>query len=110
MADSPEERNKLRLDRINGKGLEVATKLSELLAGKDVDLATLNPYEDDPNIKKEERLRAYLDQINAARRRLLDGDFGACQACGETFRAEVLDETPWIGVCEPCIRAGRPRR
>lgn len=107
---SLDDRSKLRLERINKKGLEVATKLAELKAGKDVSLKDFGLVMDkeDTVEKKERRLRAFLDQINASRTRLNAGDegnYGKCLACGTEFDDPTLDETPWIERCGDCVAA-----
>ena len=102
------ESRTLRFQRINGKGMEVAQKLAEVLAGKDVELADLGDLHGlDLVDKKEMRLRAFLDKINAARRRLDTEAYGTCVSCSTAFKAAVLDETPWIDRCEPCDQAGK---
>lgn len=110
LADGDAELNEVqksqRLNRINAKGLAVATKLSEVLAGKDIDLSELGDLRGiDPRDTKERRLREYLDTINAARTRLLKGDYGICLECKEPLGDALLDETPWATLCNDC-RAG----
>ena len=103
MTDDEAARRSLRLKRINAKGLEVATRLSDLLANKDVTLADLEGLVELGRSQKEVRLRAYLDQINAARQRLLDGTLGACLSCDVPLGDAVLDEQPWIECCSACL-------
>lgn len=103
-----EASRQLRLKRINAKGLGVATRLSELLAGKDVDLGAIGVSGPDLVDDKEMRLRDFLDQINGARQRLLSGGYGACLACGAPFPEAALDEIPWIERCADCEAADRP--
>ena len=99
-----EAQKQMRLKRINQKGLAVATKLSEVLAGKDIDLSQLGDLSGiDPNDKKERRLRAYLDTINAARKRLQTADYGRCLKCPDALTDAVLDEAPWTTVCRNCL-------
>ena len=103
MTDDEAARRSLRLKRINAKGLEVATRLSDLLANKDVTLADLEGLAELGRSQKEVRLRAYLDQINAARQRLLDGTPGVCLSCDVPLGDAVLDEQPWIERCSACL-------
>ncbi len=103
-----EARKQLRLKRINDKGLGVATRLSELLAGKDVDLGAIGLSGPELVDDKEMRLRGFLDQINAARQRLLSGAYGVCLACGAPFPDAALDEMPWIERCSDCVAEDRP--
>ena len=103
-----EDQKKLRLERINAKGMGVNSKLVELLAGKEVDLSALDASGIDPIDNKEMRLRDYLDRINAARKRLMTGAYGSCLACGVGFSDPELDETPWLEVCGDCGQKGAP--
>ena len=93
-----------RLKRINEKGLGVATRLADLMAGKEVDMADLGDLRGlDLIDMKEMRLRTFLNQINAARTRLGSADYGKCLNCGSLFSDATLDETPWIENCSTCI-------
>ncbi len=102
---TPEQRA-LRLSRINAKGFEVATKLAELKAGKDVSLGEIDvhglPLD---KRRKEERLRAFLETVNLARRRLNEGGYGHCLRCGEALSDGQLDEMPWVERCAGCEAA-----
>ena len=80
------------------RGLDLATRLSELLAGGDA-ARILGAFGLDakPGAKPEELLRRALDQVEA-RRKLLDaGDdrFGRCDVCGVDLGAAALGEMPW---------------
>ena len=104
MADSNQT---LRLNRINAKGLQVATQLADILAGKDIDLSDLGDVHGiEIGDKKERRLRAFLDQINDARKRLLSAGYGACLSCHTPFSDAALDETPWLARCGDCEAKG----
>jgi RNA polymerase-binding transcription factor DksA len=96
----------LRLRRINAKGLEIANKLAELLAGQDVRLSDFELTGGEPGETKEQRLRRFLSSINAARTRLLGhsdaAPYGECLACGVELPAGALDEMPWVERCPPC--------
>jgi RNA polymerase-binding transcription factor DksA len=100
-------RRALRLERINRKGMEVAERLAQLLAGQDVKLGDIDPSDvfDLEGMKQEAWLRAFLDQVNQARRRLQGGGYGNCLSCGQRFEDTVLDEGPWIAQCAPCRAA-----
>ena len=96
-------RRALRLQRINRKGLEVATKLADLKAGQNITLADMQtPGLDTEAMDAEARVRAYLDLINAARVRLNGADYGRCLACDEALDEAALDETPWLERCARC--------
>lgn len=86
------------------RGQELATLLSEVLAGKDKDrsLAALG-LTDKPGLRAEERLRLALDQVER-RRTLIDaGDdaYGRCDVCGEDLGLVALGEMPWADRCRP---------
>ncbi|MDP6945779.1 MAG: hypothetical protein QF464_16635 [Myxococcota bacterium] len=112
MSDAPsDERRALRLGRINQKGLEVATRLAELKAGQNVTLADMGaPGLDIEAMTKEERIRAFLDLVNASRARLMSGDYGRCLSCDVTLGSAVLDEVPWTERCTDCARDQAPIR
>ena len=97
-------RTTLRLKRINQKGLEVATKLAELMADKDVTLADFEGGVVLGRADKEIRLRAFLTRINAARQRLLSGTYGVCEYCTTPHSEAALDEQPWLDRCSSCER------
>ena len=97
-------RTTLRLKRINQKGLEVATKLAELMANKDVTLADFEGGVELGRADKEIRLRAFLTRINSARERLLSGTYGVCDDCPTPYSDAALDEQPWRDRCSSCER------
>ena len=104
-------RRDLRLGRINQKGLEVATRLAELKAGQNISLADMeSPGLDIEAMTQEERIRAFLDLINAARTRLMSGDYGRCLACDAELTPAALDELPWTQRCADCERDQAPVR
>lgn len=103
-----DDTTQLRLKRINAKGWEVNEKLTALLAGKDLDLSSIGISGVDMIDDKEQRLRGFLDMINAARKRLNAGPYGACLACGEPFAPAALDEQPWLEVCSNCAASAAP--
>jgi RNA polymerase-binding transcription factor DksA len=93
----------LRLTRINQKGWEVAQKLQAVKA-KTLDSVEeiFDELSDGKKLRVEERLRAWLDQINRARKRLQDGDYGLCLSCGKAFSDLELDEMAWVEYCALC--------
>lgn len=95
----PEQRAQLR-SALMRRGRDLATLLSEVLAGKrPPSLVTL--LEQKPGKRPEELLRLALDQVEA-RRRLLDADddgFGRCEVCGQDLGAGALGEVPWADRC-----------
>lgn len=96
-----EARARLRrklLDR--GRGL--ATRLAEVLAGKDGDRALRAlGLTAKPSMRPEEVLRAALDHVEALRKRLEAGDdgYGRCHVCDADLGLAAMDEVPWADAC-----------
>lgn len=105
MVITPERRERYRRALLD-KGLNVSTLLADVLAGKDraTALAAIPALSDKPGMRKEEKLRAYLDFIESRRLSLLadDGEFGTCTACGDELSEVELDELPWAYRCRAC--------
>ncbi|MCA9676606.1 MAG: hypothetical protein H6708_10530 [Kofleriaceae bacterium] len=85
------------------RGLDLATLLAEILAGKDkqTELEALG-LDARPGARPEELLRAALEQIEA-RRRLLDASddqYGRCDVCGVDLELAALGELPWADRCQ----------
>jgi RNA polymerase-binding transcription factor DksA len=89
------------------RGLDLATILSELLAGKDKTRAVeAMQIGGKPGMKPEEKVRLALDAVEA-RRKLIDADddrFGRCDVCGEDLGAVALGELPWADRCQKHMR------
>jgi DnaK suppressor protein len=47
----------------------------------------------------EENSEEMLEEIDAALKRIEDGTYGVCEACGETIPADRLDAIPWTRFC-----------
>lgn len=90
--------------RLMKKGLEIATLLADELGGADTAgaLRALG-LDAQPGEKPEEKLRRYLDLIEAKRDLLDTGDdeFGRCGECGIDLGAVALAEMPWADRCPP---------
>ncbi|HEX9604920.1 MAG TPA: hypothetical protein VF973_14310 [Myxococcales bacterium] len=86
------------------KGQDVSDLLAALLAGKDVDLASL-PLSGSADDGDEARLRRFLEQIDRAVKCFGTGWYGHCQICDVELSAAVLSEQPWISRCP--THAGR---
>ncbi len=98
-----EERQALRLERINAKGWEVAQRLMNVKARQNLDLSDIKGLKmDDTDEPPEVRLRRWLDQINASRTRLGTDAYGKCEGCGAPFSDGQLDEMPWVSHCAAC--------
>lgn len=84
------------------RGLNLATLLSQVLAGKEPPaLAAMLAAK--PGKRPEEVLRLALDQVEA-RRKLIDaGDdrYGRCDICGVDLGVMALTEMPWADRCAP---------
>jgi hypothetical protein len=108
----PDDSLRPRLRRgLLDRGRVLATLLSEVLAGKRIEVK-LGPLGivGKPGMRPEEKLRWALDQVES-RRRLLDaGDdrFGRCDACGEDLGEPALAEMPWADRCRAHSGASPP--
>lgn len=94
--------NDQRLALINKKGWEVAQKLQELKAKKNVSLTDFLKDDGDAKEPPEVRLRRYLDLINRSRTRIQSGSYGLCLGCAKPFLDAELDEMPWVELCRTC--------
>jgi RNA polymerase-binding transcription factor DksA len=56
------------------------------------------------------RTRAQLAEIDAAERRLADGRYGRCEACGRPIAPARLEALPATRTCIACATAGARRR
>lgn len=50
--------------------------------------------------------RNQLDQVDAALRRIEEGSFGKCEACGNEIAKERLDAVPYTPYCIECAQKG----
>lgn len=104
MAGPPDDhlRDAVRLaawkKQLLAKGVGVAKALEDLLAKKDVDLASLRAPllpEKDP----ETRLRRFLDLIDRRIKAFETGAWGRCVDCGAAIDEITLDNGPWTERC-----------
>ena len=109
MAIDAETRERLR-KALLAKGLELATLLADVLAGKDREraLAALPAFTVRPGLRPEERLRLYLDHVESRRQLLVSGDprYGVCERCGAELSVMELEEMPWADRCRACGTEG----
>jgi RNA polymerase-binding transcription factor DksA len=88
--------------KLLGRGQVIATKLSEILNGKDK-LSGLRALGLDakPGMKPEEVLRAALDHVEKLRKQVEAGDdaYGRCWVCGKDLGLAGLEEVPWADAC-----------
>lgn len=84
------------------RGQVIATKLSEILNGKDA-LTGLRALGLDakPGMKPEEVLRAALDHVEKLRKQVEAGDdaYGRCWVCGKDLGQAAMEEVPWADAC-----------
>lgn len=52
------------------------------------------------------QVREELDEVEAAMKRLEEGSYGRCEACGSTITAEHLDALPLARRCPSCSQGG----
>jgi RNA polymerase-binding transcription factor DksA len=88
------------------RGRDLADLLAQVLAGKHPPQVSALLAER-PGERPEEVLRRALDQNDARRRLLDDGDdrFGRCEVCGKDLGEEAMREVPWADRC-PAHAAG----
>ena len=95
----PDTRARLRAHLMK-RGHQLATLLSEVLAGKRPPAldALLTAK---PGLRPEEAVRLALDQVEAQRRLLDAGDdrYGRCAVCDEDLGLPALGELPWADRC-----------
>jgi hypothetical protein len=94
-------RGRLRT-KLLARGQVIATKLSELLAGKDGrSLMSLLGLDARPGLRPEEVLRAALDHVERLRKLVEAGDdaYGRCWVCGKDVGLAGLEEVPWADAC-----------
>jgi RNA polymerase-binding transcription factor DksA len=80
---------------------EPVTSNTEELSSVDQHLADIGTEtfsrEVDASIREE--IDAELAEIDAAMRRLEDGTYGICEACGRPIEEERLEAVPWARLC-----------
>lgn len=69
--------------------------------GDFIDIAT-DSLEHELNYIFEEREREKLQNINAALKRIKDGEYGECDDCGEDIDIERLMAMPFARLCLDC--------
>ncbi|MBF0247521.1 MAG: TraR/DksA C4-type zinc finger protein [Alphaproteobacteria bacterium] len=57
-------------------------------------------------LETERRREVELQRIDAALKRMEDGEYGYCVSCGEDIAAKRLDMDPATPVCVECARKG----
>lgn len=84
------------------KGQDIAKRLEDILAGKDVSLDDFSLFaKGEPAEPPEKRLRRYFDQVMRSLRAVDRPRFGFDPVRGTYVAIAVLDETPWIELDAP---------
>jgi hypothetical protein len=79
------------------KGQEVAKKLEDVLAGKDVKLSEIELRQvDKVKEPREKQLRRFLDLLMGRLRKVDDPRFGFDPEKGSFVPKAALDEVPWL--------------
>lgn len=93
---TPEDRQRWR-QALLSKGQEVAKKLEDVLAGKDVKLSDIELRQVD-KVKEplEKQLRRFLDLLMARLRKVDDPRFGFDREQNAFVPTAALDEVPWL--------------
>jgi hypothetical protein len=96
----PADRDRLRR-LLLAKGAELNDQLTRLLDGKEVALETLVGG-GDPGETPAERVRRFLDLIDARLGEIRAGTYGRCATCGERLGLARLEQMPWADRCAAC--------
>jgi RNA polymerase-binding transcription factor DksA len=89
---------------VSDKGMEINVKLTDLLAGKDIELADLKGLElPKDNKEKIEKLREFLKHLSLVLKSFISGDYGQCIGCGTWIDATDLRNFPWVQYCSTCF-------
>lgn len=82
-------------------GGSLADETGDLASGSDNhlgDSATVT-FERELDEGLQEGAERRLEQVDAALRRIEDGSYGTCEACGKPIAAERLRAVPWAALC-----------
>lgn len=56
-------------------------------------------FERERDLALEDNLRAFLEKINLALRKIEEGTYGICDLCGQPIHPERLEFFPWVNLC-----------
>jgi DnaK suppressor protein len=62
------------------------------------------------NLARRERAQDRLEKLEAALRRIEEGTYGVCEACGRAIEPERLAALPTVTLCVVCARQGAQTR
>ena len=96
---SPEQLERLKRLLLN-KGRDLADKLSQLMAGKQVSIQELLA----PKVGETptERVRRYLDLVDGRIKAINAGTYGTCFLCEAPLSYVELEQMPWAQYCAAC--------
>jgi RNA polymerase-binding transcription factor DksA len=81
------------------KGAEINEKLTQLLAGKQVDIPMLQGKAGESPIEK---LKRFMRLVDESLQRIARGTYGTCASCGDGLPYVHLEQIPWIDTCQAC--------
>jgi DnaK suppressor protein len=82
------------------KGRDLAEKLSEMMAGKQVRIEDI--FEPKVGETPIERLRRYLDLVDSKIKAINAGTYGSCFLCNQPLSYAELEQMPWAQYCVAC--------
>lgn len=102
------------LDRLQGDATAALEQTQAPIGGGELSNAPLHlgdrgseEYSQDLNAALLEHERNHIDEAVAALRRIKEGTFGSCNACGRTIPDERLEAIPWTPYCAGCSVANQ---
>jgi RNA polymerase-binding transcription factor DksA len=96
---SPEQLDTLKRALLR-KGRDLADKLSQMMAGKQVRIEDL--VDAKPGETPIERLRRYLDLVDGKIKAINAGTYGNCFLCETPLSYAELEQMPWAEYCASC--------
>lgn len=98
---------KILKDRLTALETAAASRLGELVDQRDVladttDIAS-EESDRDMTLRMQDHERKIVDEIRAALKRLQDGEYGVCEACGDEVGERRLLARPTARHCIDCM-------
>ena len=85
--------------RLSPEARELSISSDEMIDEVDFGAAKV---EQAMSLRLKERESKFMEKISAALKRITDGTFGACQACGEEIALRRLEARPMSSCCVQC--------
>jgi RNA polymerase-binding transcription factor DksA len=104
---TPEQIQRLRRQLLR-KGSELAEKLAELMAGKEIRMEEI--LRTKPGETPIERLRRFMALIDGRLAAIRAGTYGRCEQCGDGLPYAHLEQIPWIDTCQACAAPREDRQ